>query len=225
MARPHELQQSLFRLGCVPFGHGILAEEEDRTHEGSPSRRVHLVYFSISRGSHQLQYPADPTGFENSLEMKLEGRFVALVVLAAKARGDRKLMHPPLVTIRLRSLPNRGWHLMIFDPDVPLPLLGGSASRSPSRIANPCGVVRNHRRMLVRRRGGILAAMLDQVAGRFCASDDVVAAFVRRNAAKGGDVRSRIAAAAVAAVANTTTNPPSGGGRTIIIIIGGRHVR
>jgi hypothetical protein len=83
MARPHELQQSLFRLGGVPLGRGILAEEEDRAHEGSPSRRVQLVYFSIGRGTHQLQYPADSTGFDNSFEMKLEGRFVALVVLAA----------------------------------------------------------------------------------------------------------------------------------------------
>jgi hypothetical protein len=157
MARPHELQQSLFRLGCVPFGRGILAEEEDRAHEGSPSRRVHLVYFSIGRGSHQLQYPADPTEIENSLQMKLEGRFVALVVLAAKARGGGELMHLPLASpsgrldlaIGLRSLPNRGWHL-IFDPDVPLPLLGGTASRSPSRIAHPCGVVRDHRRMCQR---------------------------------------------------------------------------
>ena len=66
-------------------------------------------------------------------------------------------MHLPLASpsgrldlaIGLRRLPNRGWHL-IFDPDVPLPLLGGTASRSPSRIAHPCGVVRDHRRMCQR---------------------------------------------------------------------------
>lgn len=57
-------------------------------------------------------------------------------------------MHLPLASpsgrldlaVGLRRLPNRGAHLMIFDPDVPLPLLGGTASRSQSRIAHPCDV-------------------------------------------------------------------------------------